>query len=121
MEQAMIRDAQGQAITGATSASAALLDRAVRAYNSGYGDAMALCDEAIVDSPHLVMAHLTKAWMLAGANDPRLLGKAQALVAGAAGMARAGRATLQRVRRTGRGRVWSAAFCLRHPAFLYER
>jgi tetratricopeptide (TPR) repeat protein len=86
MEQAMIEDAQGQAVSGATGKSAALLDRAVRAYNSGYGDAIGLCDAAIEDSPNLVMAHLTKAWMLAGANDPRLVGKAQALVAGVADM-----------------------------------
>ena len=83
----MIKDAQGQGLSGGTPAAAALLDQAVRAYNSGYGDAMALCDEAIADSPGLVMAHLTKAWMLAGANDPQLLAKARALVANAAGMA----------------------------------
>jgi hypothetical protein len=86
MEQAMITDAQGQAISGASAATATVLDQAVRAYNTGHGDALALCDEAITEQPNLVMAHLIKAWMLTGAYDPRLSGRAQALVAGAAGM-----------------------------------
>lgn len=80
----MIKDAQGQAISGATAESVATYDQAVRAYNSGYGDAPGLCDAACEASPELVMAHLTKAWMFALANDPGLLPNAQALVAAAA-------------------------------------
>jgi hypothetical protein len=38
METTMIKDAQGQTVSGATAASVALYDQAVRAFNLGYGD-----------------------------------------------------------------------------------
>ena len=76
----MIKDAQGQSVSGATTESVATYDRAVRAYNSGYGDALGLCDAVCEVSPRFVMAHATKAWMFTMANDPGLVGKAQSLV-----------------------------------------
>jgi hypothetical protein len=75
----MIKDAQGQAVSGATMESVEIYDRAVRAYNSGYGDALGLCDAVCEASPQFAMAHVTKAWMFGLANDPGLLGKAQVL------------------------------------------
>jgi tetratricopeptide (TPR) repeat protein len=86
MEQPMIKDAQGQAISGATAEAAATYDRAVRAYNSGYGDALGLFDAACATSPEFVMAHLAKAWMFAMANDPGLAPKARALMQNAANL-----------------------------------
>jgi len=83
----MIKDAQGQSVSGATAESVAKFDQAVRAYNSGYGDALGLFDAAIEASPELVMAHLAKAWMFTMANDPGLAPKAQALARTAAGLA----------------------------------
>jgi tetratricopeptide (TPR) repeat protein len=80
MEQPMIKDNQGQPVSGATAESVALYDRAVRAYNSGYGDALGLSDEALSLSPGLVMAHLLKSWMFTIANDPVLVDKARGLL-----------------------------------------
>jgi tetratricopeptide (TPR) repeat protein len=87
MEQAMIKDAQDQMVSGATAESVTTYDKAVRAYNSGYGDALGLFDAACEAAPEFVMAHLTKAWMFTAANDPGLLPKAQGLVRTAAGLA----------------------------------
>jgi tetratricopeptide (TPR) repeat protein len=81
MEQTMIKDAQGQAVSGATAASVVTYDLAVRAYNSGHGDAIGLFEAVCDASPDCVMAYLTKAWMFSLANDPGLTGKAKALVA----------------------------------------
>jgi hypothetical protein len=47
----MIKDAQGQAISGATADAVALYDRAVRAFNLGYGDPAGLFDAAREVSP----------------------------------------------------------------------
>src|ERR1051326_6983940 len=80
MEQPMTKDAQNQDVSGATAESVTLYDRAVHAYNTGYGDAMGLCDEALAAAPDFVMAHLTKAWMFTIANDPALVGKARGLL-----------------------------------------
>ena len=70
----MIKDAQEQAVSGATMETVARFDQAVRAYNSGFGDALGLCDAVLEASPGFVMAHVTKAWMFALANDPGLAG-----------------------------------------------
>jgi len=76
----MIKDAQGQSVSGATGESVALYDRAVRAYNTGYGDAVGLFDAARDASPDFAMAHLGEAWLLAVASDPWFAGKARELV-----------------------------------------
>ena len=82
----MIEDAQGQVVSGATAESVAMYDRAVRAYNSGHGDAVGLFDATCEASPDFVMAYLAKAWMFALANDPGLIPKAQSLTRTAAGL-----------------------------------
>ena len=76
----MLKDAQGQTVSGATSDAVALYDQAVRAYNRGYGDSPGLFDAARAASPAFAMAHLGKAWLFALANDPSLLGPARTLV-----------------------------------------
>lgn len=76
----MIKDAQGQAVSGATREAVETYDRAVRAYNSGFGDALGLCDDVHELAPEFTMAHVTKAWVFALANDPGLVGKARTLV-----------------------------------------
>ena len=43
----MIKDAQGHEVTGAAAGSVETYDKAVHAYNSGYGDAVGLLDAAI--------------------------------------------------------------------------
>jgi tetratricopeptide (TPR) repeat protein len=84
METTMIKDAQGQTVSGATAASVALYDQAVRAFNLGYGDSPRLFDAARETSPDFAMAHLAKAWLFVLANDPSMLGHARTLVQSAA-------------------------------------
>ncbi len=82
----MIKDAQGQAVSGATAAAVTLYDQAARAFNLGYGDSAGLFDAAREASPDFAMAHLAKAWLFALANDPIMLGRARAAVQDAAGL-----------------------------------
>ena len=82
----MIKDAQGQAVSGATTESVALYDQAVRAFNLGYGDAPGQFDAAREASPGFAMAHLAKAWLFVLANDPLMLGHARSLIQTAAGL-----------------------------------
>jgi len=76
----MLKDAQGQTMTGATAEAVAIYDRAVRAFNLGYGDAPGEFDAAREAAPDFVMAHLAKAWLFALANDPSMLGRARTLL-----------------------------------------
>jgi hypothetical protein len=76
----MIKDAQGQPVSGATADAVALYDQAVRAFNLGYGDAPRLFDAACEASPDFTMAHLAKAWLFVLANDPIMLGHARTLL-----------------------------------------
>jgi tetratricopeptide (TPR) repeat protein len=76
----MIQDAQGHHLSGATAASVADYDQAVRAFNLVHGDAVGLFDRARETAPEFAMAHLGKAWVFAVANDPGLLTQATALV-----------------------------------------
>jgi hypothetical protein len=104
----MIQDAQGHALSGATAEAGALYDRAVRAFNLGYGDAPGLFDAAREASPDFAMAHLAKAWLFALANDPSVLDNARPLVQAAAGLTmndreRAHHGALEQVLRRVRG------------------
>ena len=76
----MIKDAQGQPVTGATAEAVALYDQAVRAFNLGFGDSPRLFDAAREASPVFAMAHLAKAWLYVLANDPTMLGHARTLL-----------------------------------------
>jgi tetratricopeptide (TPR) repeat protein len=81
-----MKDAQGQAVSGGTVEAITHYDRAVRAYNLGYGDAPRLFDAAREASPDLAMAYLGKAWMFALANDPGVLVQARELAGSAASL-----------------------------------
>jgi tetratricopeptide (TPR) repeat protein len=76
----MIEDAQGHYLSGATAEVASTYDRAVRAFNLVYGDAVRLFDAAREAAPDFAMAHLGKAWVFSVANDPGLRAQAAALV-----------------------------------------
>jgi hypothetical protein len=76
----MIKDAQGQPISGATADAVAPYDQAVRAFNLGYGDSAGLFDAVRQASPNFTMAHLAKAWLFVLANDPIMLGHARTLL-----------------------------------------
>ena len=79
-----IRDAQGNAVSGATVEAVAPYDQAVRAVSLACGDAMGLFDAARAAAPRFVMAHLGKAWMFAMARDPGLSARAGAMAREAA-------------------------------------
>ncbi|HEY7581434.1 MAG TPA: tetratricopeptide repeat protein [Acetobacteraceae bacterium] len=81
-----MKDAQGQALSGATAEAVAPYDRAVRAFNLGYGDAPGLFDAAREAAPGFVMAHLANAWMFALSNDPSVLDQARLLMEPATGL-----------------------------------
>jgi hypothetical protein len=76
----MIKDAQGQPVSGATAEAVVLYDQAVRPFNLGYGDSPRLFDMACEASPDFAMAHLAKAWLFVLANDPSMLDHARALL-----------------------------------------
>ena len=83
----MIKDAQGQAVTGATTQAVDLFDQAMRAASLGHGDVMGNLDAAVSAAADFVMPHIAKAWFFALSRDPSLAGRARALVTVAAGMA----------------------------------
>jgi tetratricopeptide (TPR) repeat protein len=76
----MLRDAQGQAVSGATPEAVAVFDRAVRAFTLVYGNTLGLYETARQAAPDFVMAQLGKAWVLSLASDPILGVEARALL-----------------------------------------
>ena len=83
----MTKDAQGEIVSGAHAESITLFDQAVRAFCIVYGDPLGLVDAALKISPDFVMAHLTKAWMLALPNDPGLASIARKIIESAGALA----------------------------------
>jgi tetratricopeptide (TPR) repeat protein len=82
----MVKDAQGQPVTGASAEAVTLYDSAVRAMNLACGDAIGLFDRARAAAPGFVMAHLGKAWSFALARDPAMAGPLDELLATAAAL-----------------------------------
>jgi tetratricopeptide (TPR) repeat protein len=76
----MLKDAQGHAVSGATTEAVALYDQALRAYNLVHGDAVALFEAARKAAPDFAMAHLGKAWLFTLTFDPVLATQARALL-----------------------------------------
>jgi tetratricopeptide (TPR) repeat protein len=74
----MIRDLQGNPLSGATAEAAALYEKAVEAFNVYHGDPMALLAEAIEAAPRFAMAHLLKAHLLGLATEPDAVVEARA-------------------------------------------
>jgi len=83
----MIKDAQGQPVSGATEEAVALYDQAVRAMNLACGDAVGLFDKARSIAPNFAMAHLGEAWAFAFARDPAMTGPLDSLLGTAATLA----------------------------------
>ncbi len=81
METYMLTDRQGNALTGATSESAAHYDDAVAAFNIYRGDPVALLDQAIAASPDFTMAHILKACLYGLATEPEATAEAIAITA----------------------------------------
>jgi hypothetical protein len=118
----MIKDAQGQTVSGATPEAVTLYDQAVRAFNLGYGDAPGLFDATREAAPDFVMAHLAKAWLFALSNDPLVLRHVRPLVQAAEGLPmnereRGHLAALEQVTARARGVAVSVldGHLMRHP------
>lgn len=76
----MIKDRQGNILSGATAESAGLLDQAVAAFNIYRGDPIGLLDRAIAAAPGFAMAHIAKAHMFALATEPAAMRAAVSLL-----------------------------------------
>jgi len=57
----MLRDSQGNTVSGGTAEAAERVDQAIRAFTIGHGDAMALLDAANAMAPDMPMALIAKA------------------------------------------------------------
>ena len=71
----MLKDAQGNPVTGATADSVAHYDTALRAFNLAYGNPMGGFDAAIAAAPDFAMARLAKAWLFFMSRDPVMIGR----------------------------------------------
>jgi tetratricopeptide (TPR) repeat protein len=77
VRQTMATDQQGNPLSGASPAAAALFDAAVHSFNIYRGDPLARLDEAVAQSPAFAQAHLFKAFILALATEPAATGQAR--------------------------------------------
>ena len=76
----MIRDAQGNPVSGATVEAAQLFDQAIEAFNIYRGDPVGLLGQAIAAAPDFAMAHIAKAHLFGLATEPEATREAQAIV-----------------------------------------
>ncbi len=76
-----ITDLHGNALTGATSATADAFNKAIEAFNIYRGDPVGLLDKAIAEAPDFSMAHIMKAHLFALATEPAALAEAVRIVA----------------------------------------
>ncbi|MGE0224434.1 MAG: tetratricopeptide repeat protein [Acetobacteraceae bacterium] len=82
----MLKDAQGQAISGATAEAAEQYDQAIRAASLAHGDVMGRLDAAIAAAPDFVMPRIAKGWFFALSRDPLMADRARAMVTAAAAL-----------------------------------
>lgn len=71
---------RGARLSGATPAALPMYEQALAAFVSWRGDADAPLAQALAVAPGFVMAHVLKAWMLAGGRDLRQVQAARALL-----------------------------------------
>lgn len=78
----MIRDRQGNQVSGATGDAVSLFDQALGEFNLYRGDPVATIDRALAAAPGFVMAHVLKAYLFGLATEPQATAQAsQILVA----------------------------------------
>lgn len=76
----MIKDQQGNSVSGASAAAVALYDRALHAFNIYRGDPVCLLDQAIREAPGFAMAHIAKAHLYVSSSEPAAIGAARSFV-----------------------------------------
>ena len=77
----MVKDQQGNLLSGANARAAADFDAAVEAFNLYRGDPVALLDRAVEAAPDFAMAHILKAYLFALATEPEAAEEARSIVA----------------------------------------
>lgn len=77
----MMKDRQGNAVTGATAADVRRYDQALGELNIYRGDPVGTIDRTIAEAPGFVMAHLFKAWLMALATEPDAAVEARSILA----------------------------------------
>jgi hypothetical protein len=82
----MVRDRQGNPVSGATRESIALFDQALGEFNLYRGDPVATLDRAVAAAPGFVMAHVLKTYLLGLATEPQATAQARQIVASARGL-----------------------------------
>lgn len=76
----MIKDRQGNTVTGADSEAVELFDDAIAAFQIYSGDPVALADAAIEKAPAFAMAHLLKGWLFAVSTEPEAMAAAGEII-----------------------------------------
>ena len=76
----MIKDRQGNPMTGATEKGAELFDQAVEAFNLYRGDPVSMLNCAIKAAPEFSMAHIMQVHLLASATEPEATRQARAML-----------------------------------------
>lgn len=76
----MIKDLQGNSLSGATGKSADYYEQAVAAFNIYNGDPVGLIDSAIEESPDFTMAHIFKGYLFGLATEPALSEHARTII-----------------------------------------
>ncbi|WP_421726333.1 tetratricopeptide repeat protein [Bauldia sp.] len=76
----MVTDKQGNRLSAASTADAALFDQALEAFNTYRGDPVAVLDTAIAARPDFAMGHILKAYLFALATEPDATQEARAIV-----------------------------------------
>ncbi|WP_226704667.1 tetratricopeptide repeat protein [Microbulbifer elongatus] len=76
----MIKDAQGNPLTGATTTAADLYDKGRRAFNLYSEDPFPNMEQAVIEAPEFVMGHLLQAYMYATATEPEATRVAQRIL-----------------------------------------
>lgn len=83
---ALLTDARGQALSGATPAALPHYEGALAAFLSWRSGADVLLDAALAQAPAFTMALLLKAWSMAGSRDARRVRAAQPVLQAAAAL-----------------------------------
>ena len=77
----MIKDAQGNVLSGASETAARLYDKAAEAFNIYRGDPVGLADQAIAAAPDFAMAQIFKAHVFGLSSEPGAMAEAGPILA----------------------------------------
>ncbi len=119
----MLKDSHGHALSGASAASLADYETALRQFRCYIGDPVATLDRALAASPDFVMAHACKAYLLALSTEPEPTALARDIHAAASKLSATAseRAHLAALGHLGAGRWHDAGRALEDIAIEHPR